>query len=418
MGLPEQLSQSKVNDFQYVIEQVKSQLKPWYNQFLSQAGKEVISVLQAKSVFSMSCFLLPKTTCDEINSLLSEFWWGRNDGKRKISWVSWSKLCLPKSEGGMSFRDLLAFNKALLGKQVWRILQNPNSLISRLYRGRYHWSTAFLQSSSSTHASYGWKSNHVGKELLKKGITTLIGDGKLTNVWLDQWVPELPPRTLGYTSKDPEMKVSDLICQDTKTSNVPVLEQVLDPSVVEQVHDILVWSYSRNMKYSVKSGYWAATHDLREGNLIEPPLGSVDLKKQCWKINIIPKIKAFIWKVLSGALSTYVQLCTRGINVDPTCQRCCLAEETINYVLFQCPHAFAIWRCSNLPIENMFTQDLEENIQTLLQFGETHKDDTKIGLMPFWMIWFVWKARNEFLFNKRNVQPIEDWRRAWNSNEE
>ena len=140
------------------------------------------SILQAKPVFSMNCFLLPKTVCDEINSLLSEFWWGRNDGHRKISWVSWNKLCLPKKEGGMGFRDLYEFNKALLGKQAWRILQKPNSLLSRLYKGRYHRSSTFLQSTNSTQASYGWRSIQVGKELLKKGLITLIGDGKSTNV--------------------------------------------------------------------------------------------------------------------------------------------------------------------------------------------------------------------------------------------
>lgn len=170
LGLPERLSRSKVEDFQFVVEQVKSQINPWYNQFLFPAGKEVMikSILQAKPVFSMNCFLLPKTICDEINSLLSEFWWGRNDGHRKISWVSWNKLCLPKKEGGMRFRDLYEFNKALLGKQAWRILQKPNSLLSRLYKGRYYRSSTFLQSTNSTQASYGWRSIQVGKELLKR----------------------------------------------------------------------------------------------------------------------------------------------------------------------------------------------------------------------------------------------------------
>lgn len=42
LGLPEQLSNSKRNDFQGVVDQVKAQVAPWYNQFLSQAGKEVL----------------------------------------------------------------------------------------------------------------------------------------------------------------------------------------------------------------------------------------------------------------------------------------------------------------------------------------------------------------------------------------
>lgn len=59
-----------------------------------------------------------------------------------------------------------------------------------------------------------------------------------------------------------------------------------------------------------------------------------------------------------------------------------------------------------------------ENIQTLMRFLEVNKEDMRIGLLPYWIIWFVWKSRNEFLFNKRYQQPIEDLRRVWDSNEE
>lgn len=119
----------------------------------------------------------------------------------------------------------------------------------------------------------------------------------------------------------------------------------------------------------MKSGYWAATHLLKEGEAIIPPLGSVDIKMQCWKLNILPKIKLSLWKVLSGAISTYVQLCTRGIKLDPTCQRCCLEDESINHVLFRCPHAYAIWRCSNLPIVSLFTEDLREYEDSVSFYG-------------------------------------------------
>ena len=134
LGLPEQMGRDKVSEFEGVVSQVKAQIQPWYNQFLSPAGKETLikSVLQAKPMYPMSCFLLPKTTCDEINSLLTEFWWGHNGEKRKIPWVAWKRMCLPKKEGGMGFRDLYSFNIALLAKQTWRIYQKLDSLLSKI----------------------------------------------------------------------------------------------------------------------------------------------------------------------------------------------------------------------------------------------------------------------------------------------
>ena len=39
--------------------------------------------------------------------------------------------------GGLGFRDLEAFNLALLAKQIWRIITNRNMLVSKILKAKY-----------------------------------------------------------------------------------------------------------------------------------------------------------------------------------------------------------------------------------------------------------------------------------------
>jgi hypothetical protein len=83
--------------------------------FLFQAGKEVLlkAIIQAIPTYIMSIFMLPKGLNLEINTLMQKFWWGHQKNDSRIHWMSWSKMKVSKSQGGMGFKDLMCFNNAL-----------------------------------------------------------------------------------------------------------------------------------------------------------------------------------------------------------------------------------------------------------------------------------------------------------------
>ncbi|CAN1819853.1 Uncharacterized mitochondrial protein AtMg00310 [Linum perenne] len=85
-----------------------------------------------------------------------EFWWGEGADHRHIRWRSWSKLCLSKEEGVLGFKDFKAFNQALVAKQSWRILTEPDLLLSRLLKGIYFPSQCFLNATKRSNPSWGW----------------------------------------------------------------------------------------------------------------------------------------------------------------------------------------------------------------------------------------------------------------------
>ncbi|XP_074266574.1 uncharacterized protein LOC141589850 [Silene latifolia] len=164
LGLPTVIGRSKKPITDIVRNKLLKRLQGWRGKILSKAGREILIKAVANSLptYVMSIFKLPAAFCDDLRRMISRFWWGYEDGKKGISWVSWNQMCKPKCVGGMGFRDFFKSNQALLGKQAWRLLTSPDCLWAQLMRG--------------------------AREGLLNGPRRRIGNGIDTLVWGDQWV--------------------------------------------------------------------------------------------------------------------------------------------------------------------------------------------------------------------------------------
>ena len=135
-------------------------LQGWKEKLISQVGREVLIkfFIQAIPMYTMSCFKLPKCLIKELEVLISKFWWGHNRDSRKVHWVKWERLCKAKEVGGMGFKEIEKFNETLLAKQVWRMINNSDSLCYRVFKARFFPNCSILKAKDSIIRFYVWKS--------------------------------------------------------------------------------------------------------------------------------------------------------------------------------------------------------------------------------------------------------------------
>ena len=95
-----------------------------------------------------------------------------------MAWVSWEKMCQSKENGGMGFKDLKSFNKALLAKQGWRLQTNTQSLFSRVFKETYFPDCKFINATLGKHPSFAWKSIMSAQVVVRKGRRWRVAMGK------------------------------------------------------------------------------------------------------------------------------------------------------------------------------------------------------------------------------------------------
>ena len=295
------MGKKKKDAFQVVKTKVWQKLQVWKGRLFSAGGKEVLikAVALAIPIYTMGMFKLPGSLCDELHSMVARFWWGGDASKRTLHWQQWGKLCTPKTEGGLGFRDLCVFNQSMLAKQGWRLLTNPDSLASKVLKGKYFPHSDFMQARVGNQPSFVWRSILWGRELLAKGLRWRVGNGSSIRVFHDPWLPR-PHSFRTATKATPattDLMVADLI--DASSGSWKLVDNTLwpvDKDLVLKVslgnfshEDKRIWHFDKEGVFTVKYGYRVGL-DVRRIVSSSGQSGVGGWRRKLWNLQIPNKV--------------------------------------------------------------------------------------------------------------------------------
>ncbi|MCH86642.1 putative ribonuclease H protein, partial [Trifolium medium] len=390
LGLPAFVGRSKQQVFNFVQDRVWKKLKGWKWNHMSYAAREVLikAVVQSIPTYVMSCFKLPDSLCDHIESMISMFWWGSKHGERKIHWVAWKYLCKEKKEGGMGFRTIKEFNLAMLAKQGWRFLQNEESLLTRCLKGRYFPRSNFLHATLGYNPSYTWRSIFLPRlEIIDHAGLWKVGDGQNIKIWEDNWLP---------------LQQAQQITQIPLSFNRPP--------------DCFMWGANKAGVLSVRSAYkfLKKRYEVLNSNQSIIPQGS-SIWSKLWKIKTIPRHLQLMWRIIHNRLPVREVLFKRGVNCPPLCCLCDGANESIDHLFLGCDWTKTVWFASDLGVNFSACCEATISFSEWVSKVIMHQDIEVVQLVLS-ICYEIWSVRNTRCFEGADLpNALSCWNNAHKS---
>ncbi|XP_062080565.1 uncharacterized protein LOC133785332 [Humulus lupulus] len=104
----------------------------------------------------LGLFLRP-TKWKEIDRLCRNFLWGAKGNRSKLHLSSWEQVYLPKSMGGIGFKEGSKWNATLMAKYIWAISTKQDSLWVKWVETIYLKGKKFLLYSLQSNVSWYWR---------------------------------------------------------------------------------------------------------------------------------------------------------------------------------------------------------------------------------------------------------------------
>uniref|UniRef100_A0A803PR65 Reverse transcriptase domain-containing protein n=1 Tax=Cannabis sativa TaxID=3483 RepID=A0A803PR65_CANSA len=181
LGVPLRPTKWRREDCETIIKKVKLRLETWATRYLSYAGRVQLihSILFGLRNYWMSIFILPQSVIKEVEKLCRGFLWGFKGEKSKIHLAFWDLVCLPKPFGGLGFKNGPTWNRSILGKFIWAIMDKHDILWVKWVNNIYMKGVDFWEYELKGDVSWYWrKMCHLRKRYTRLNVLAAVKKGK------------------------------------------------------------------------------------------------------------------------------------------------------------------------------------------------------------------------------------------------
>ena len=414
LGCPMSHGRPHPDLFQKVVVKSTAKLNSWKARCFSKADRVVLiqSNLETLPTHVMQCYKLPTRVTTQLDRINREFFWKNSNSDKGLPLIAWDKICRPKALGGLGLRKSAAVNTAYLAKLGWKFLTQPENYWVQQLTAKYGAPEHFFEARKKQHDSWIWKCMLQTRPFIKQGIRWKVGNGRNINFWTDTWCSNTPlASTLGLdweSLPDAELRVSDFITPE-KQWDTAKLQQYLPADLIQQIHSIplpcsnvtdsFCWGFTGSGEFSVKSATWKA----HEGLAHNPPPWKF---KWIWKLDVMPKIRIFMWQICHNALPVKGTLFRRGLQIEPLCPLCLAEIEDIDHLFGHCTIANQVWSMAVahqwLPAQP-FIQPAIGICDALHMMAQTKFPWLSRVIL---LLWSLWKSRNAYVFRNEVPSPM------------
>jgi hypothetical protein len=171
--------------------------------------------------------------------------------------------------------------------------------------------------------------------------------------------------------------------------------------------DWIAWHHERTGIYSVRLAYRALLAEKEGRRALDTTIGGYsgedDKWKRLWRLDVLPRVRVFWWRVLKGILPDYATLTRRHVREDSTCSVCNIAPETLFHAMMECGHAIQFWTAAreilHLKVPRLHPDTWMMDILCDPMFNQGERERI-ISIMSA-----IWDSRNQWTHDDVGYDP-------------